>query len=572
MSPAIHKRLSDILMEQELLDTSQLAQAVAEQKKSGLPLSRILVEMAFVSEEDIVVALSEQLGIPHIRVDNYNIPPEVIEDVPETLARQYVLIPISKTGDTLTVAMADPLNIMALDDLKMFTGRNIEVMVSLASEINAAIWKYYGEGTENAEQAIYDTLEGGSGDEELEVVSEEEIDLGKLREEAEDTPIIQLANLILVNAIEAGASDIHVEPFDKELRIRYRVDGILTEVKSPPKSVQAALISRLKIMSDLDIAEHRLPQDGRFRIRYKGREIDFRVSSLPTYHGEKVVIRILDKEQLSLDIETLGFEEQPVEVFLQAIKNPYGLILLSGPTGSGKTTTLYATLHRLNSPDVNIVTVEDPIEYELFGVNQVQAHSEIGLTFASGLRSILRQDPDIVMVGEMRDDETADIAIKAALTGHLVLSTVHANDGPSVVTRMLDMGMEPFLVASSLVASAAQRLMRRICPDCKEEFEPPPEALEEIQYEARSGETPTFSKGRGCAKCNSTGYRGRLAVIEAMLNTKEIEDLIVARASATELKQAAVKLGMRTLRQNALAKAAKGLTTIDEVLRVTTAD
>ncbi len=572
MSPAIHKRLSDILMEQELLDAAQLSEALAEQKKSGLPLSRILVEMGLVSEEDIVVALSEQLGIPHIRVDNYNIPPEVIEDVPESVARQYVLIPISKTGDTITVAMADPLNIMALDDLKMFTGRNIEVMVSLASEINGAIVKYYGEGTENAEQAIYETLEENAGNEELEVLAEEEIDLGKLREEAEDTPIIQLANLVLVNAIEAGSSDIHIEPFEKELRIRYRVDGILTEVKSPPKSVQAALVSRLKIMSELDIAEHRLPQDGRFRIRYKGREIDFRVSSLPTYHGEKVVIRILDKEQLSLDIETLGFEEQPVEAFLQGIKNPYGLILLSGPTGSGKTTTLYATLHRLNSPDVNIVTVEDPIEYELFGVNQVQAHSEIGLTFASGLRSILRQDPDIVMVGEMRDDETADIAIKAALTGHLVLSTVHANDAPSVMTRMLDMGMEPFLVASSLVAAAAQRLMRRICPDCKEEFQPPPEALEEIQYEPTAVETPKFSKGVGCKKCNSTGYRGRLAVIEVMLNAKEIEDLVVTRASAADVKRAAVNLGMRTLRQNALAKAAKGLTTIDEVLRVTPVD
>jgi type IV pilus assembly protein PilB len=572
MSPAIHKRLSDILMEQELLDASQLSDAVAEQKKSGLPLSRLLVDMGFVSEEDIVVALSEQLGIPHIRVDNYNIPPEVVDDVPETLARQYVLIPISKTGDTLTVAMADPLNIMALDDLKMFTGRNIEVMVSLASEINSAITKYYGEGTENAEQAIYETLQENAGNEELEVVAEEEIDLSKLREEAEDTPIIQLANLILVNAIEAEASDVHIEPFEKELRIRYRVDGILTEVKSPPKSVQAALVSRLKIMSELDIAEHRLPQDGRFRIRYKGREIDFRVSSLPTYHGEKVVIRILDKEQLTLDIETLGFEEQPVEVFLQAIKNPYGLILLCGPTGSGKTTTLYATLHRLNSPDVNIVTVEDPIEYELFGVNQVQAHSEIGLTFASGLRSILRQDPDIVMVGEMRDDETANIAIKAALTGHLVLSTVHANDAPSVVTRLLDMGMEPFLVASSLVAAAAQRLMRRICPDCKEDFEPPPGALDEIQYEAKPDEKPKFSKGRGCKKCNSTGYKGRLAVIEAMLNAREIEDLVVTRTSAADVKRAAMKLGMKTLRQNALAKAARGLTTIDEVLRVTTAD
>ena len=572
MSPAIHKRLSDILMEEELLDASQVAKAVAEQRRTGLPLPRVFVEMGFVSEEDIVVALSEQLGIPHIRVDNYNIPPEVIEDVPQTLARQYVLIPISKTGDSLTVAMSDPLNIMALDDLKMLTGRSIEVMVSLASEISAAIGKYYGEGTENAEQAIYETLQENADNEQLEVLAEEEIDLGKLRMEAEETPIIQLANLILVNAIEAGASDAHVEPFEKELRIRYRVDGVLTEVKSPPKSVHAALVSRLKIMSDLDIAEHRLPQDGRFRIRYKGREIDFRVSCLPTYHGEKMVIRILDKEQLSLDIETMGFEDQPVQAFLQAIKKPYGLILVSGPTGSGKTTTLYATLHKLNSPDVNIVTVEDPIEYELFGVNQVQAHSEIGLTFASGLRSILRQDPDIVMVGEMRDDETADIAIKAALTGHLVLSTVHANDAPSVLTRLLDMGMEPFLVASSLVAAAAQRLMRRICPDCKEEFQPPPEALEEIQYEGNGGETPTFCKGSGCKKCNSTGYRGRLAVVEVMLNAQEIENLVVTRASAAELKRAAVKLGMRTLRQNALAKAVKGLTTIDEVLRVSPAD
>jgi type IV pilus assembly protein PilB len=505
-------------------------------------------------------------------VENYSIPPEVIDEVPETLARQYVLIPISKTGDSLTVAMSDPLNIMALDDLKMLTGRNIEVMVSPASEIDVAIDKYYGRGTDHAEQAIYDTLEGKADGEELEVVAEEEIELGKLKEEAQEAPIIQLANLILVNAIEAGASDIHVEPFEKELRIRYRVDGTLADVKSPPKSIHAALVSRLKIMSDLDIAEHRLPQDGRFRIRYKSREIDFRVSSLPTYHGEKVVIRILDKGQLTLDIEKLGFEEQPLAAFLEAIKQPYGLLLLSGPTGSGKTTTLYATLHKLNSPDVNVVTVEDPVEYELFGINQVQAHPEIGLTFAAGLRSILRQDPDIVMVGEMRDEETADIAIKAALTGHLVLSTVHANDAASVITRLLDMGMEPFLVASSLIAAAAQRLLRRICIHCKEPFQPPPEALEEIQYEMDNGGPPTFYKGRGCTKCNSTGYRGRLAVIEVMSNAKELEELAVTRAPATEIKRAAVKLGMKTLRQNALAKAARGLTTIDEVLRVTSAD
>jgi len=572
MASIIHRRLSDILVEQGLLDSAQLAKAVAEQKKTGQPLSRVLVEMKLVTEEDIVVALSEQLSIPHIRVENYTIPPEVIEEVPETLARQYVLIPISKTGDSLTVAMSDPLNIMALDDLKMLTGRNIEVMVSPASEIDVAIDKYYGRGTDHAEQAIYETLEGTSDSEELEVVAEEEIELGKLKEEAQEAPIIQLANLILVNAIEAGASDIHIEPFEKELRIRYRVDGTLSDVKSPPKSIHAALVSRFKIMSDLDIAEHRLPQDGRFRIRYKGREIDFRVSSLPTYHGEKVVIRILDKGQLTLDIEKLGFEEQPLTAFLEAIKQPYGLLLLSGPTGSGKTTTLYATLHKLNAPDVNIVTVEDPVEYELFGINQVQAHPEIGLTFAAGLRSILRQDPDIVMVGEMRDEETADIAIKAALTGHLVLSTIHANDAPSVVTRLLDMGMEPFLVASSLIAAAAQRLMRRICVHCKEPFEPPPEALEEIQYKMEDGEPPTFYKGRGCKKCNSTGYRGRLAVIEVMSNAKELEELVVTRAPAAEIKRVAMQLGMKTLRQNALAKAASGLTTIDEVLRVTSAD
>jgi len=572
MASIIHRRLSDILVEQGLLDSTRLAKAVAEQKKTGQPLSRVLVAMQLVTEEDIVVALSEQLSIPHIRVENYSIPPEVIDEVPETLARQYVLIPISKTGDSLTVAMSDPLNIMALDDLKMLTGRNIEVMVSPASEIDTAIDKYYGRGADHAEQAIYDTLEGKTDGEELEVVAEEEIELGKLKEEAQEAPIIQLANLILVNAIEAGASDIHVEPFEKELRIRYRVDGTLSDVKSPPKSIHAALVSRFKIMSDLDIAEHRLPQDGRFRIRYKSREIDFRVSSLPTYHGEKVVIRILDKGQLTLDIEKLGFEEQPLAAFLEAIKQPYGLLLLSGPTGSGKTTTLYATLHKLNSPDVNIVTVEDPVEYELFGINQVQAHPEIGLTFAAGLRSILRQDPDIVMVGEMRDEETADIAIKAALTGHLVLSTVHANDAASVVTRLLDMGMEPFLVASSLIAAAAQRLLRRICVHCKEPFQPPPEALEEIQYTLDGGEPPTFYKGRGCKKCNSTGYRGRLAVIEVMSNAKELEELAVTRAPATEVKRVAMKLGMKTLRQNALAKAARGLTTIDEVLRVTSAD
>jgi type IV pilus assembly protein PilB len=568
------RRLGDVLLEQQLVSEPQLKECLALQRSTGQSLAHILVERGYLSEEDLVITLSEQLGIPHIRVSNYNIPKEILKEVPESLARQYQMMPVSVTGDVLTLAMADPLNIMALDDLRMLTSYEIEPVVAVESELNAAIEKHYGVGKQS--EALYDALVGSEEKQQnLEVVEEQRDigDLATLEGEAQDAPVIRLVNLILVNGLEAGASDIHIEPYEKILRVRYRVDGVLEETKNPPKSVQSALVSRLKIMSGLDISEHRLPQDGRFRIRFKGREIDFRMSILPTYYGEKVVMRVLDKSNLSLDLEKLGFEPQPMQAFRDALALPFGMLLVTGPTGSGKTTTLYSALHKLNQIDCNIVTVEDPVEYELYGINQVQAQAHIGLTFAAGLRSILRQDPDIVMIGEIRDEETADIAVKAALTGHLVLSTLHTNDAASVFTRLIDMGLEPFLVQSSVALAAAQRLLRKVCPDCKESIRVPADVLERIQFHGmEEGETPAFVRGRGCNKCKSTGYRGRLAVIEAMPNYPEMQDLVLHRAASTQLKAVAIECGMKTLRQNGLAKAARGLTTIEEVLRVTAAD
>lgn len=573
MPPKIAKRrLGDVLLEQDLVTQEQLQECLAIQRSSGQSLATILVSRGYLSEEDLVVTLSEQLGIPHIRVANYNIPQEVLNEVPESLARQYQMLPVSVTGDVLTLAMSDPLNIMALDDLRMLTSYEIEPVVAVQSELMATINKHYG-GKAHAE--LYEELVGEKQQDGVTVVEEKDEveDIASVQAEAQDAPIIRLVNLILAKGLESRASDIHIEPFEKVLRVRYRVDGVLEETKSPPKSVQSALISRLKIMSGLDIAEHRLPQDGRFRIKFKGHEIDFRVSILPCYYGEKVVMRVLDKSSLTLDLEKLGFPAQPMQAFGEALARPFGMILLTGPTGSGKTTTLYSALHKLNQPDTNIITVEDPVEYELFGVNQVQTRSEIGLTFAAGLRSILRQDPDIIMVGEIRDEETADIAIKAALTGHLVLSTLHTNDASSVFTRLIDMNMEPFLVQSSVALAAAQRLVRKVCPECKEPIRVPADVLERIQYKHPEGAPPpAFVRGRGCGKCKDTGYRGRVAVIEAMVNYQELQDLIMTRSPSIEIKRVAMQCGMRTLRQNALEKAAEGLTTIEEVLRVSAAD
>ena len=567
------KRLCDVLTEQNLITAEQLRECINLQRQQGGNLASILVEKEYLSEEDLVVTLSEQLGIPHIRVAHYNIPEEVLEEVPETLARQYLMLPVSLTGDVLTLAMADPLNIMALDDLSLLTSYDIKPVVAMQRELIGSIEKHYGSSAKGAE--LYDSLISDGRDTDVDYVEEAEevVDISQMKNDAEDAPVIRLVNLILVKGLEAGASDIHIEPYEKVVRVRYRVDGKLEETKNPPRSIFSAMVSRIKIMANLDIAEHRLPQDGRFRIVFKGREIDFRTAILPTYHGEKVVMRILDKGSLTLDLDTMGFEEQPMKTFQEALKLPYGMLLITGPTGSGKTTTLYSALHRLNDVTENVVTVEDPVEYELFGVNQVQTHADIGFTFASALRQILRQDPDVVMVGEIRDEETADVAVKAALTGHLVLSTLHTNDASSVFTRLTDMNLEPFLVQSSVALAAAQRLMRRVCPDCKESIQVPEEALQQVQFkESTFSGTPTFVRGRGCTSCKNLGYKGRLAVIEAMSNFPELENVILTRGSASQIKAVAVKCGMRTLRQNALCKAAKGLTTIEEVLRITAAD
>ena len=591
MVQATKKRLGDILVDEGLLTDEQFKGAVGEMRRSRQPLVAVLIQMELVSEEDIVIALSDQLGIPHLRVGSYELSPDVLAEIPEAMAKQHHLIPVSKAGNTLTVAMSDPLNIVAIDDLRMVTSYDIETVISLDSEIMEVIERTYGgakKGAPKKERKAKGELSAEADDftdiiamaeqqamgDDVEVVEEGDDDgnMGEDKAEAELAPVIRLVNALLINAIRMGASDIHLEPFEKEFRVRYRIDGVLREQQSPPKSLQNALTSRIKVISELDIAERRRPQDGRFRIRFDGREIDFRVSTLPTYYGEKTVLRILDKGSLALDLAKLGFEKQPYEAIMEGLSRPNGIILVTGPTGSGKTTTLYSALHKLNDPEVNLVTVEDPVEYELAGVNQVQVRPAAGLTFAAGLRSILRQDPDIVMVGEIRDEETADIAIKAALTGHLVLSTLHTNDAPGAITRLLDMGMEPFLVSSSLLVAAAQRLARRVCISCKRPAEIPKDVLERAQFTPDAGTEFRPMMGKGCPKCSDTGYKGRIALLEAMLMTEATQDLVMRAASAGDIKRQAVADGMLTLRQAGLARMGRGETTLEEVLRVTAPD
>lgn len=595
MASTAKKRLGDILVGEQLLSETQLQEAVGEMRRIRQPLVAVLITLGLVSEEDIVIALSDHLGIPHLRVESYEMSPDVLTEVPETMARQHHLIPVSKAGNTLTVAMSDPLNIVAIDDLRMVTSFDIETVISLDSEIMAAIDKCYKTSGASPSRAKAKKgkkkADGGLslssddfGDiiamaeqaalEDLEVVEEEDDDLNVNQETANaaQAPVVRLVNALLINAIRLGASDIHLEPFEHEFQVRYRIDGVLRIQQAPPKSLQNPITSRIKVISELDIAERRQPQDGRFRIRYDDREIDFRVSTLPTYYGEKTVLRILDKGSLALDLKLLGFEQQPYDCLQEALVRPNGVILVTGPTGSGKTTTLYSCVYQLNKPDVNIVTVEDPVEYELHGINQVQVRVEAGLTFSSALRSILRQDPDNIMVGEIRDEETADIAIKAALTGHLVLSTLHTNDAPGAITRLIDMGMEPFLVASSLLMTAAQRLVRRVCEGCRMSHEIPANVLERAQFQVKPKQKVKFMKGRGCQKCNNTGYKGRAAVLEALPLSEEIRELIMKQAPASDIKTLAVAQGMLTLRQAALARMARGETTLEEVLRVTAPD
>jgi type IV pilus assembly protein PilB len=568
--PNPKRRLPDMLLEQQLVSREKLMECIAIRRTTGQSLSHILVERNYLSEEDLVDTLSEQLGIPTIRVSNLNIQKKVLDEMPESLARQDIMLPVSLAGDILTVAMADPLNIIALDNLKMLTSHEVEPVVAAESELLHAIDKHYkGDKSDELYSEILQHSETQSGN--LDVVDDQDEieDVSSLKTGAEDEPVKRLARLILFNGLEIGASDIHIEPFEKIVRVRYRMDGVLQEAKGPPKSLQPNLIARMKILANCRIDEHRLPQDGRFRIRYNNREIDFRVAFLPCKYGEKIVLRVLDKGSLSLDFDKMGFEAQPTQAFNEALSLPHGMVLVTGPTGSGKTTTLYSALHKLNTIDINIVTVEDPVEYELYGINQVQVHPQIDFTFAAALRQILRQDPDVVMVGEIRDNETADIAVKAALTGHLVLSTLHTNDAAGVFPRLMDMGLEPFLVQSSVALASAQRLLRRICPDCKETVRVPKEVLDRLGFVPDNDEPLQFAKGRGCPKCKGTGYKGRVAVIEAMSNYPEVQELIMKRASGGQIKQAAIRGGMKTLRVNALSKASRGITTLEQVLEHT---
>jgi type IV pilus assembly protein PilB len=480
------------------------------------------------------------------------------------------VVPVSRVGNTLTVAMADPLNVFALDDLKLMTGMEIQPVISNPSDVAEKLQEIY---TPTA--GLDSLLSDSAGDQQVEIAKnqDEEIDVDALLEATGDTSIIKIVNVILVQAIQEGASDVHIEPFEKETKVRYRIDGLLYERTAPPKHMHSALVSRIKIMADLDIAERRMPQDGRFRIKLMGRDVDFRVSVLPVAYGEKVVMRILDKSALMLDISQLGFNEEALRRFRTAISAPYGMVLVTGPTGSGKTTTLYSALSEINRPDVNIITIEDPIEYQLHGINQVQTNIEINFTFAAGLRSILRQDPDIVMVGEIRDFDTADIAVKAALTGHLVFSTLHTNDAPGAMTRLVDMGVEPFLISSSVLLVQAQRLVRRICKNCKHEVEIEPDVLHRAQVQWPDGEpAPTFWAGKGCPKCSGSGYAGRCSVMEVLRVNEEVRNLVIKQANTSRIKEAALADGMWTMRMDAIAKAEQGITTLEEVLRVTARD
>ena len=596
-------KLGEILVRENLISAQHLREALDYQREHGGRLGYNLVKLGLVTDDMITAVLSRQYGIPSVNLDLFKIDEPVLRLIPQEVAQKYSVIPLSRVGATLTLAMVDPTNVFAMDDIKFMTGLNVEPVVVAEVSIQQAIAKYYGTSREielsavTVDDAVFEPVDMKTGNggithadlvsldsidfevgrtEDVEVVEDnEEIDLSTLSRLSEDAPVVRLVNVLLVDALRRGASDIHVEPYEKELRIRFRIDGVLYDVMHPPLKLRDALISRVKIMSKLDISEKRLPQDGRIKIKVKvdarSRELDFRVSTLPTLFGEKVVLRLLDKENLMLDMHKLGFEPESLAKFKRNISKPYGMVLVTGPTGSGKTNTLYSALQSLNTIQTNIMTAEDPVEFNLMGINQVQMKEQIGLNFAAALRAFLRQDPNIVLVGEIRDFETAEIAIKAALTGHLVLSTLHTNDAPSTISRLMNMGIEPFLVATSVNLIQAQRLIRRICKDCKREESMPPEALIEVGFSADEASKLKTYKGKGCSTCNNTGYKGRIGLYEVMEVSDDIRELILIGASALELRKKAIDDGMITLRESGLHKIRNGLTTLEEVVRETVA-
>ena len=594
------ERLGELLIKRNYITAEQLKRASDEQKLKGGRLESNLVRLGYIKEDELLSFLSAQYRVPSVKISKMEINPNVIKLIPSSLSKKYFIVPINRMGPKLTLAMADPSNIVVIDEIKFMTGFNVEPVVASEAEIIDAIKKYYGGGGNVAglgsisfDASEYD-LDGDKTSASDGIMLDDDVvdvdDFDKLVHGAVDNvevvesqnledsmdmegPIIKIVNGILVKAIKLGASDIHFEPYERNLRVRYRIDGVLRRDMSLPIQIKNAMTSRLKIMAKLDIAEKRLPQDGRIKLRMgKGREMDFRVSSIPTLFGEKVVLRLLDKSALQLDMTKLGFEESSLADLKAAIHRPVGMILVTGPTGSGKTTTLYSALSELNKETENIITAEDPIEYNFMGINQVQMHEEIGLTFASSLRSFLRQDPDIIMVGEIRDFETAQIAVQAALTGHLVLSTVHTNDAPGTINRLIDMGIEPFLISSAVILILAQRLIRKTCMDCREPIKVHPQLLIDLGIPPDEVKSFQVYKGKGCSICNNTGYKGRVGLYEVMPMKEEIKELVLSRASNSEVKKEAIRLGMKTLRQSGISKIKDGVTTIEEVLRSTIED
>jgi type IV pilus assembly protein PilB len=560
--------IAEMLVRNQVINPDQLEAAKAASKTDGSKLTGALAKLGYVEETKLVEFLSRQYGVPSINLEDVEIQEDVIGLIPRDVAERHSVIPIDRHGSTLTVAMSDPSNIYAMDDIKFLTGYNVEAVVTSEAAIQSALDSYYMDYEE-----VSGSLLDGFSDEVQMLTEEEDFDVDEAEDEAREAPVVRLVNLVLVDAIKRGASDIHVEPYEKDFRIRYRIDGVLYEIMRPPLRMRNAITSRIKIMSDLDIAERRLPQDGRIKLVLGDqKEVDFRVSVLPTLYGEKTVMRILDKANLQLDMTKLGFETAQLDIFKHNIHQPFGMVLVTGPTGSGKTTTLYSSLQELNTSTENISTAEDPVEFNLPGINQCQMNDGIGLNFSAALRSFLRQDPDIIMVGEIRDFETAEIAIKAALTGHLVLSTLHTNDAPSTINRLLNMGVEPFLVTASLNAIVAQRLARRICKECRAPLEVEPGVLKELGMNEEQIKTCQPMKGAGCKYCNETGYKGRVALYEVMAVGDEIKECVLQGYSAMELKREAVKHGMQSLRVSGIHKIIEGMTTIEEILRVTRAD
>lgn len=561
-------RIGDFLVRQNFLTGEQLEQAVESQKVGGGFLGSHFVKLGFIEELDLLKKISDQYGVQIIEVDSLEIDPALIQLIPQNLAIKHTLIPIVQSEKALTIVMADPTNIVALNDIKFITGLEVQVGIASEKSIKTIQEKVYEQGVS------YDSIIEDFEDEDVEIIAlDESLDINELERATEDAPVVKLVNAILTDAIKKSASDIHIEPYEKIFRVRFRIDGVLYEIMKPPPKLKNAITSRLKIMAGLDIAERRLPQDGRIKLKLgQGKEMDYRVNVLPTLFGEKVVLRLLDKSNLQLDMTKLGFETRQLKDFKEAISKPHGMVLVTGPTGSGKTTTLYSALAELNQIGTNISTAEDPVEFNLAGINQAQMHDDIGFNFAAALRAFLRQDPDVIMVGEIRDYETAEIAIKASLTGHLVLSTLHTNDAPSTINRLLNMGVEPFLVASSINLIVAQRLARKICKDCGDYVEVHPEILVSVGISAAEASHIKVRQGRGCPKCSNTGYKGRIALYEVMPMNEELRTLVLNGASSAEIMQEAIRLGMMSLRASGLMRLKEGMTTVEEVLRVTAAE